>query len=56
MLGDTPYDVEAARGPASTASASLRRLERPGLAGAVAVYDGPRDLLLHVEVSPILRA
>ncbi|WP_437646845.1 HAD family hydrolase [Sorangium sp. So ce362] len=54
MIGDTPYDVEAA------ARAGLRTIGfRSGgwtdsaLAGAIAVYDGPADLLAHLETSPL---
>jgi HAD superfamily hydrolase (TIGR01509 family) len=56
MVGDTPYDVEAARG-AGVDCIGLRcgGWSDRDLAGAVAVYDGPRDLLRNVEGSPILR-
>ena len=54
MLGDTPYDVEATR----RAGISLIGLrcggwDDEGLEGAVAVYDGPADLLAHFEGSPL---
>jgi HAD superfamily hydrolase (TIGR01509 family) len=57
MVGDTPYDVEAALG-AGLDCIGLRcgGWSDQGLALAVAVYDGPRDLLRRVESSPILRA
>ena len=56
MVGDTPYDVEAAR----QAGLDCIGLRCGGwgdreLAGAVAVYDGPDDLLRRVQDSPILR-
>lgn len=54
MIGDTPYDVEAA------ARAGLRTIgfrsggwTDSGLAGAIAVYDGPADLLAQLETSPL---
>ena len=52
MVGDTPYDVEAA------ARAGVRSIAfRSGgwsdadLHGAIAIYDGPADLLAHLEES-----
>lgn len=54
MIGDTPYDVEAA------ARAGLRTIgfrsggwTDSGLAGAIAVYDGPADLLAKLDSSPL---
>ena len=57
MVGDTPYDVEAAR-RAGLDCIGLRcgGWSDQGLALAIAVYDGPRDLLQQVQSSPILRA
>jgi HAD superfamily hydrolase (TIGR01549 family) len=56
MIGDTPYDVEAA------AKASVRCIGfRSGgwtddaLAGAVEIYDGPADLLARYQTSLIAR-
>ncbi len=54
MLGDTPYDVEAA----ARAGIRLIALRTGGwsdsdLHGAVAIYDDPRDLLEHYEASPL---
>ena len=52
MVGDTPYDVEAA------AKAKLRTIAflsggwtKDALKGAVAIYDGPGDLLAHYDSS-----
>ena len=52
MIGDTPYDIEAA------AKAKLRTIgflsggwTREGLKGAVEIYDGPADLLAHYDSS-----
>jgi beta-phosphoglucomutase-like phosphatase (HAD superfamily) len=57
MLGDTPYDVEAA------ARAGIRAVAvRCGgwndaeLAGAVAIYEGPSELLALYDASPFGRA
>ena len=52
MLGDTPYDQEAAR-LANVASILFRTGGWPDvqLAGAVAIYDGPWDLLARFEDS-----
>ncbi|XYH97736.1 HAD family hydrolase [Sorangium sp. So ce1128] len=54
MIGDTPYDVQAA------ARAGLRTIgfrsggwTDTGLTGAIAVYDGPADLLAQLDTSPI---
>lgn len=56
MLGDTPYDVEAA-GRAGVAIIGLRcgGWDDQGLEGAVAVYADPADLLAHYEQSPLGR-
>jgi phosphoglycolate phosphatase-like HAD superfamily hydrolase len=54
MIGDTPYDVEAA------ARAGVRAIAfRSGgwkderLRGAIAIYDGPADLLARFDESPL---
>jgi phosphoglycolate phosphatase-like HAD superfamily hydrolase len=56
MIGDTPYDIEAA------SRAKVRAIAfRSGgwtdkaLKGAVEIYDGPADLLAHYESSLIGR-
>lgn len=53
MLGDTPYDVEAAT-RAGVAIVALRcgGWDDAALAGAVAIYDDPAHLLLEFERSP----
>jgi HAD superfamily hydrolase (TIGR01549 family) len=54
MVGDTPYDVEAAR-RAGVDCIAVRcgGWDGPDLAGAVAVYDHPADLLAHFADSPL---
>jgi HAD superfamily hydrolase (TIGR01509 family) len=56
MVGDTPYDVEAAT-RAGVAVVAFRSggWDDGDLEGALAVYDGPADLLLHFEESPFAR-
>jgi HAD superfamily hydrolase (TIGR01509 family) len=55
MLGDTPYDIVAAR----SACVSTIALRSGGwtdrdLDGAIAIYDHPADLLSHIEESPLV--
>lgn len=54
MIGDTPYDVEAAvrAGVPVIAFRSGGWLDS-NLSGASAVYDGPADLLANYDISPI---
>jgi HAD superfamily hydrolase (TIGR01509 family) len=55
MIGDTPYDVKAA----SQAGVGLIALRSGGwwvdekLAGAMAIYDSPADLLARIDHSPL---
>jgi HAD superfamily hydrolase (TIGR01509 family) len=56
MIGDTPYDIQAA------SRAGVRAIAfRSGgwsdedLRGAIAIYDGPWDLLAHLDDSPLTR-
>jgi HAD superfamily hydrolase (TIGR01509 family) len=56
MIGDTPYDVEAAR----RAGINIIAVRSGGwqdrdLRGALAVYDDPADLLIHYDLSPFKR-
>src|SRR2546423_6154611 len=56
MIGDTPYDLEAAL----RAGINIIALRSGGwpdreLRGALAVYDDPADLLNHYELSPFKR-
>jgi HAD superfamily hydrolase (TIGR01509 family) len=57
FLGDTPYDVEAAR-RAKVAIIALRcgGWGDDDLAGALAVYDDPADLLARYDASPLGRS
>lgn len=54
MIGDTPYDIEAA-GRAGIAIVALRSGGWPdaALKGAAAIYDHLADLLAHLEISPL---
>ncbi|HEX8090773.1 MAG TPA: HAD family hydrolase, partial [Blastocatellia bacterium] len=56
MLGDTPYDIESASG-AGVRVVAFRcgGWKDADLSGAVAIYDGPADLLSHYESSPVHR-
>lgn len=57
MLGDTPYDIEAAR-RAGVDTIALRCggwWDDQALDGAVAIYDSPQALLDRWEQSPIAR-
>jgi len=57
LLGDTPYDVEAA-GRAGVKVVALRcgGWSDADLAGALAIHDSPEDLLAHFEESPFARS
>ncbi|MBY0496551.1 MAG: HAD family hydrolase [Cyanobacteria bacterium] len=54
MIGDTPYDIEAARraGLETIAFRSGGWTDRE-LADAIAIYDGPHDLLARLGESPL---
>ena len=55
MLGDTPYDIEAA-GRAGVPTIALRCggwWDDAALAGAVAIYDDPAALLADIDRSPL---
>ena len=56
MIGDTPYDIEAARrAGVSTIAFRTGGWKDKDLAGAIAIYDGPWDLLERISESPIER-
>jgi phosphoglycolate phosphatase-like HAD superfamily hydrolase len=57
MLGDTPYDIQSA----SAAKVGVIALRCGGfaddrLAGALAIYDDPADLLVNYDRSPLEQA
>lgn len=57
MIGDTPYDIEAAR-RAGVDTVALRcggHWSDADLAGALAIYDDPADLLAQWDASPFAR-
>ena len=56
MLGDTPYDVAAAeKAGVSTIGFTCGGWMKDDLRPAVAVYEGPWDLLAHLNESPLNR-
>jgi HAD superfamily hydrolase (TIGR01549 family) len=53
MLGDTPYDVSAAsKAGVDAIAVRCGGWEEEELRGAVAIFDNPRDLLVHYSESP----
>ena len=55
MIGDTPYDVEAAsRAGVRAIGFRCGGWTDADLRGAIAIYDGPWDLLARIEESPLL--
>jgi phosphoglycolate phosphatase-like HAD superfamily hydrolase len=56
MLGDTPYDIEAA-GKAGVSVIAMRcgGFSDDELAGAIAIYNDPADLLQHYDQSPLAK-
>ena len=55
MIGDTPYDIEAAaRAGVRTIAFRSGGWNEPALQGAIAIYDGPWDLLATLDESAIL--
>ncbi|MEN3330651.1 MAG: hypothetical protein V7641_16 [Blastocatellia bacterium] len=54
MLGDTPYDIEAAtRAGVRVIAFRSGGWDDAQLAGAIAIYDGPADLLAHYDESSL---
>ena len=54
MLGDTPYDVEAAKkAGVGTIGVCCSRWAAPDLKGALAICDDPADLLAHYAEPPL---
>ncbi len=56
MIGDTAYDIEAAsKVQVGTIAFRCGGWKDADLAGALAIYDGPADLLAHYDESPLAR-
>lgn len=56
MIGDTPYDVEAAtRAGVRVIAFRCGGCRDEDLRGAIAIYDGPADLLVRLDESPLSR-
>ncbi len=56
MIGDTPYDIEAAqRGGVTAIAVRSGGWRDDELAGAAAIYDNPADLVAHIADSPIAK-
>lgn len=56
MIGDTAYDIEAARKVhVGTIAFRCGGWSDRNLTGAIAIYDGPADLLAHYDNSPLAR-
>ncbi len=54
MIGDTPYDIaSAARAGVATIAFRSGGWSDRDLDGAVAIYDGPQDLALRLDRSPL---
>jgi HAD superfamily hydrolase (TIGR01509 family) len=54
MVGDTPYDVEAAtRAGVATISFRCGGWDDGALQGSIAIYDNPKDLLGRLQDSPL---
>jgi HAD superfamily hydrolase (TIGR01509 family) len=54
MIGDTPYDVEAAtRAAVKCIAFRSGDWNDSSLKGAIAIYDGPADLLAHYDAPPL---
>ena len=54
MIGDTPYDIEAAsRAGVRAIAFRCGGWKDPNLGGAIAIYDGPWDLLARIDDSPL---
>jgi phosphoglycolate phosphatase-like HAD superfamily hydrolase len=54
MIGDTPYDIEAAaRAGVATIALRCGGWSSQDLADAIAVYDDPQDLVNDFDASPL---
>jgi len=57
MIGDTPYDIEAAaRAGVGCIAFRCGGWQDDDLQGAIAIYDGPADLLAKLDDSPLGQA
>jgi HAD superfamily hydrolase (TIGR01509 family) len=57
LLGDTPYDIEAAaRASVPTVALLCGGWDAEALRGAIAIYQDPADLLRHFTASPFCAA
>ena len=57
VIGDTPYDMEAARKAGlSTIAVRTGGFPDDSLKGAVAIYDSPADLLANFDTSPLAQS
>lgn len=57
MLGDTPYDIDAAaRARVGTIALRCGGWGDPDLGDALAIYEDPADLRAHLDTSPIAQA
>jgi len=56
LIGDTPYDIEAAS-QAGVRAVAFRcgGWDDAALTGAIAIYDDPADLLAHYDQSPFMQ-
>ena len=56
MVGDTPYDIEAAaKVKVKTVAFRCGGWSDKDLAGTISIYDGPADLLAHYETSVFVK-
>ena len=56
MIGDTPYDIEAAsKVGVGTIAFRCGGWNDADLAGAIAIYNDPADLLAHYDSSPLVQ-
>lgn len=54
MIGDTPYDIESAKGcRVDVIAVRCGGFSDDQLAGALAIYDDPADILAHIKDSPL---
>ena len=56
MLGDTPYDIQAAsKAGVGVIAFRCGDFDDSQLANALAIYDDPADLLKHYDLSPLAK-